>query len=132
VLEVRGDRAGAPFTLQPFLSRPLDADMLAKYAGAYHCRELRTTVLVDVVEGRLRLRNENRHYCSMDLLYDPTIEDSFVAYDAHCGSSQITFLREGGRVSAFHYRDYDGDRREDLPFRKIPADPDDERPMGGR
>jgi hypothetical protein len=55
----------------------------------------------------------------MDLAYDPTIEDSFVAYDPHPVVSQITFLREQGRVTAFVYRDYDGDRREDLAFVKV-------------
>lgn len=119
VLKVSGQRAGVPFALEPFLGRPLRADDLDEYVGAYTCHELRTTFLVDVVGPRLRLRNENRHFCSMDLLYDPTIADSFVAYDPHPVVSQITFLREGDRVRAFVYRDTDGDRREDLVFLKM-------------
>jgi hypothetical protein len=118
VKEVWGQQDGVPFTLKPFLARPLRAEALAEYVGAYHCPELRTTFLVDVLGNRIRLRNENRHFCSMDLVYDPTIRDSFVAYDPHPGVSQITFLREVGRVRAFVYRDYDGDRREDLEFLK--------------
>jgi CubicO group peptidase (beta-lactamase class C family) len=119
VQEVRGHQDGAPFTLRPFLERPLRAEALAEYIGVYHCRELRATFLVDVVGTKIRLRNQNRHFCSMDLAYDPTIRDSFVAYDPHPGVSQITFLRQEGRVRAFVYRDYDGDGREDLHFLKM-------------
>jgi hypothetical protein len=119
VLQVSGERNGRPFALQPFLKDPLGAGELDEYAGAYRCHELWTTVLVDIVEGKVRLRNENRHFCSMDLVYGPTIRDNFVAYDPHPVVSQITFLREGNRVRAFVYRDYDGDRREDLAFVKL-------------
>jgi hypothetical protein len=102
--------------LEPFLGHGLRADELTEYVGAYTCRELGTTFTVDVVQGGLRLRNRNRHFCSMDLVYQPTIQDSFVAYDPHPVVSQITFLRENGQIRAFVYRDYDGDKREDLPF----------------
>ena len=114
-----GHQGGVPLHLQPFLARPLCPEALAEYVGAYHCTELRTTFLVALVENGIRLRNENRHFCSMDLVYEPTIRDSFVAYDPHPFASQITFLREKGRVRAFVYRDYDGDRREDLEFSRV-------------
>jgi hypothetical protein len=119
VVEVLGWQTGVSFTLAPFLNRPLRADELDEYVGAYRCHELQTTVLVDVVGSRLRLRNKQRHFCSMDLVYDPTIRDSFVAYDPHPAVSLITFLRENGRVLAFVYRDPDGDRREDLLFLQL-------------
>jgi hypothetical protein len=119
VCRASGERTGIPFVLQPFLGHPLRTDQLDEYVGEYRCQELGTTFVVDVVDRRLRLRNANRHFCSMDLAYDPTFEDSFVAYDPHPVVSQITFLREQGRVAAFVYRDYDGDRREDLAFVEV-------------
>jgi hypothetical protein len=48
-----------------------------------------------------------------------TIQDNFIVYDRHPVVSQITFLREKNCVSAFVYRDDDGDRREDLAFVKV-------------
>jgi hypothetical protein len=55
----------------------------------------------------------------MDLQYAPTIKDSFLAYDPHPISSQVTFLRERGEIKAFVYRDYDGDGREKIRFAKL-------------
>ncbi|MCJ7624941.1 MAG: beta-lactamase family protein, partial [Anaerolineaceae bacterium] len=118
VSEVRSMQNGKVFFLHPFLDRALTQDELETYAGAYTCDELGTTFLVDFEAGNLRFRNKNRHFCSMDLLYMPTIMDSFISYDPRPVSSQVTFLREEGRVTAFVYRDYDGDRREELIFRK--------------
>jgi hypothetical protein len=119
VVEGVGREAGLAFTLEPCVERPLRAEELEAYAGAYHCQELRTTFVVDAVGSGVRLRNQQRHFCSMDLVYEPTIRDGFVAYDPHPGISLITFLRENGRVVAFTYRDPDGDRREDLRFLKL-------------
>jgi len=109
-------QGGASFTMEPFLTIPLTSDDLREYAGEYWSEELQTTFIVGPAPGGLSLRNRNRHFCSMDLIYKPTIRDSFIAYDPHPVSSRISFLRENGTVSAFVYRDYDGDNREDLRF----------------
>jgi CubicO group peptidase (beta-lactamase class C family) len=109
-------RGTETFQFIPFLKRTPSDEALAQYAGEYHCAELATTFLIDVVEGQLRLRNKDRHFCSMDLLYKPTIRDYFRAYDPHPAISCIQFLRKGGQIYAFIYRDYDGDGREDFEF----------------
>jgi CubicO group peptidase (beta-lactamase class C family) len=118
VSKVRGMQDGGEFSLLPFLDRDLTLDELEEYVGMYTCDELDTTFLVDFEAGKLRLKNKNRHFCSMDLLYAPSIKDSFISYDPRPVSSQVTFLREMGRIIAFVYRDYDGDRREELRFLK--------------
>ena len=115
---VRAHQGGESFTMEPFLTVPLITDDLREYAGEYRSEELQTTFVVDPVPGGLRLENRNRHFCSMDLIYRPAIRDSFIAYDPHPVSSQISFLRENGTVTAFVYRDYDGDNREDLRFHR--------------
>ena len=106
------------FTFLPFLQNLPCTEELAEYIGEYWSRELGITFIVDIDGQRLIVRNKAKHFCSMDLFYTPTIKDSFIAYDPHPKSSQITFLRKEGAIDAFIYRDYDGDGREDLRFVK--------------
>jgi CubicO group peptidase (beta-lactamase class C family) len=120
VSELRGTRGQEQFAFKAFLRGPLSPGELQAYVGEYACPELNTTLVVEVRGGGLCLRNVNRHYCSMDLFYEPTIEDHFRSYDPNPISSSIAFLRQGGKVAALVYRDYDGDRREDLIFQRMP------------
>lgn len=110
-----------PEQAPPSVTNPgfsLSADELLEYAGDYRSQELKTTFHVAVDQPGLILRNTNKHCCSMDLAYTPTLKDHFVAYDPHPVSSQITFLRKGDRIEAFIYRDFDGDGREAIRFEK--------------
>ena len=118
VSAIRGVIGEQFFTFLPFLHPPPSTGDLIEYAGIYRSDELETTFIVDVDQQRLIVRNKNRHFCSMDLSYIPTIKDSFIAYDPNPTSSQITFLRQAGRIEAFVYRDYDGDGREVLKFER--------------
>ena len=111
------------FTFEPFLQNQLCADDLMEYVGKYRSDELETIFSVVVDKQRLVVRNNNKHFCSMDLFYAPTIKDSFIAYDPHPISSQITFLRRCGQIEAFVYRDYDGDGREAIRFEKMDRQP---------
>ncbi len=113
------------FTYVPFLPNPLGTDELSEYIGNYRSDELETTFNVAIDEQGLIVRNIDKHFCSMDLLYAPTIRDGFIAYDPHPISSQITFHRQRGRIEAFVYRDYDGDGREAIIFEKMhrPSNP---------
>ena len=67
----------------------------------------------------MRLRNRDAQRPSMDLDYTPTIRDFFASHDPHPGISQIQFLRDGGSIVAFIYRDYDGDGREAFRFERV-------------
>jgi CubicO group peptidase (beta-lactamase class C family) len=109
----------------PFLRAPIRTDKLQEYTGFYRSEELETTFRVIVDQQKLIVKNQNKHFCSMDLRYSPTIKDNFLAYDPHPISSQITFLRDGDQITAFVFRDYDGDGREALKFEKtdFPANP---------
>ncbi len=76
--------------------------------------------------GELLIHNENSHYCSLDLIYSPTISDYFVSYDPHPIAMFITFVREKSKdvsishkITGFIYRDYDGDKREGFVFKKL-------------
>jgi CubicO group peptidase (beta-lactamase class C family) len=114
-----GVRGGHPFRLEPFLQNPLNLQDIWEFAGEYRSEELDTTFKVSIQGNRLCFRNKCRHFCSMDLLYAPTIRDSFIAYDPHPISSQVSFLRADGQIDAFVYRDYDGDGREAIRFEKV-------------
>jgi CubicO group peptidase (beta-lactamase class C family) len=109
---IKGFAKGKPFEFIPYLQTPLEIDDLMEYVGEYRSDELDTAFTISVIYQNLTLRNKNRHLCSMDLLYDPTIKDNFIAFDPHPISSQISFLRKKGRIIAFVYRDYDGDGRD--------------------
>ncbi|MBN1922800.1 MAG: beta-lactamase family protein [Anaerolineae bacterium] len=119
VREIKGATGEQSFTFVPFLQNPPCADELAEYLGEYRSPELGITFIVDLDGQRLIVRNKAKHFCSMDLAYTPTIKDSFIAYDPHPKSSQITFLRKEGAIEAFVFRDYDGDGREDIRFVKL-------------
>lgn len=92
---------------------------LLEYTGQYRSDELDITFIVEIDKERIIVRNDHKHFCSMDLYYTPTIKDNFIAYDPHPKSSQITFLRKDGRIESFVYRDYDGDGREAIKFDKV-------------
>lgn len=102
----------------PFLRAPIRTNELQEYTGFYRSEELETTFMVVVDQQKLIVKNQNKHFCSMDLRYSPTIKDNFLAHDPHPTSSQITFLRDGDQIAAFVFRDYDGDGREALRFEK--------------
>jgi CubicO group peptidase (beta-lactamase class C family) len=119
VREIEGIAGEQSFTFVPFLQKPPCSDELVEYMGEYGSRELGITFIVEPAGQRLIVRNKAKHFCSMDLLYTPTIKDSFIAYDPHPKSSQITFLRKEGSIEAFVFRDYDGDGREDMRFVKM-------------
>ena len=119
VREIEGVAGEQSFTFVPFLQNPPCTDELAEYIGEYWSRELGITFIVDLDGQRLVVRNKAKHFCSMDLLYTPTIKDNFIAYDPHTKSSQITFLRKEESIEAFVFRDYDGDGREDMRFVKM-------------
>ena len=118
IRSIKGNAKGQPFEFIPFLQKPLESDDLKEYVGEYHSDELETTFRVVIDMESLIVKNINRHFCSMDLMYTPTIKDNFIAHDPHPVSSQITFLREVGEIVAFVYRDYDGDGREAFRFLK--------------
>jgi CubicO group peptidase (beta-lactamase class C family) len=119
VREIKGVAGENTFTFIPFLQNPLRSDELVEYVGEYRSDELGITFDVEFAQQKLILKNHDRHFCSMDLMYSPTIRDSFIAYDPNPTSSQITFLREAGQITAFVYRDYDGDGREAIEFKKM-------------
>ena len=119
VREIKGILDDQPFRFVPFLSNPLCPDDLMEYIGQYRSDELDITFNVEIDKERIIVRNDNKHFCSMDLYYTPTIKDNFIAYDPHPKSSQITFLRKDGRIESFVYRDYDGDGREAIKFDKV-------------
>lgn len=119
VREIEGVAGEQSFTFVPFLQNPPCTAELAEYIGEYWSRELGITFIVNLDGQRLIVRNKAKHFCSMDLLYTHTIRDSFIAYDPHPKSSQITFLRKEGSIEAFVFRDYDGDGREDMRFVKM-------------
>ena len=112
--------AGSYQNPETALEKPLCADALVEYLGTYRSDELGATFIVDDGGQGLVVRNSDKHFCSMDLFYEPTTQDNFIAYDPNPTSSQITFLRENGRIEAFVFRDYDGDGREDIRFEKCP------------
>lgn len=119
VREINGVLNDRPFRFVPFLSDPHRTADLMEYIGQYRSDELDITFNVEIDNERIIVRNENKHFCSMDLNYAPTIKDNFIAYDPHPTSSQITFLRKDGRIASFVYRDYDGDGREAIRFDKV-------------
>jgi|GEM_PF-402058 len=119
VRKIEGVADEQSFTFLPFLQDPPGADELAEYIGEYWSRELGITFVVSIDGQRLIVKNKAKHFCSMDLLYTPTIKDSFIAYDPHPTSSSITFLRKEESIEAFVFRDYDGDGREDIRFVKL-------------
>ena len=115
---LEGAQDGIPFTFFPFHRKPLKPKKLARYAGGYTCQDLKTTFRVSVQSDSLVLKNHNRHFCSMDLAYTPALKDFFVSFDPHPVISVIQFLRKKGKLTAFVYRDFEGDRREDFVFKK--------------
>ncbi len=119
VVEIEGVAGGQSFRFVRFLQEPPGSDELAEYVGEYDSPELGVTFLVESDGQRLMMRNQARHFCAMDLMYAPTIQDSFMAHDPNPVTSQITFLRKEGAIEAFVFRDYDGDGREDFRFVKV-------------
>ena len=99
----------------------LGLDDFREYEGTYVCDALDSTFVVEAIATGLRLTNQDSQRPSMDLDYSPTIRDFFWAHDPHPGISQLQYLWEADRISAFIYRDYDGDRREDFRFVRMPA-----------
>lgn len=93
----------------------------SEYTGTYRCAELETAFRVAATHTGVRLTNRDPHRPSMDLDYEPTIPDFFWARDPYPELSQLQFLRAEGRVTAFIYRDVDGDRREDFRFLREPG-----------
>ncbi|UYP45617.1 D-aminopeptidase [Candidatus Lokiarchaeum ossiferum] len=109
-----------------FVNESLLPEKLTEYLGEYHCEILNTSFQVRNYEGKLLLKNKNPHFCSLDLLYTPTIPDSFESYDPHPYAMFITFQREKSieksdrrKIISFTYRDYDGDKREEFEFKKL-------------
>lgn len=92
------------------------------YEGTYTCEALNAVFVVSAAERGVRLTNVEPRRPSMNLFYSPTIRDFFWSQDPHPELSQIQFLRGEGHVSAFIYRDYDGDRRESFQFVKQDAE----------
>lgn len=125
VAEIRGTAAAGPFTFLPFLPAPLRVGELEEFCGEYRSPELGSSFIVAADGQSLIVRNKARHFCSMDLRYSPTIRDSFIAFDPHPQTSQLTFLRKGGAIASFVFRDCDGDGREDLEFAKVARPPGD-------
>ena len=119
IRSIKGISKGQPFEFIPFQHTPLESDELKEYVGEYLSNELETTFRVAIGKGSLIFENTDRHLCSMDLMYTSTIKDNFIAHDPHPTSSQITFLRKGGRIFAFVYRDFDGDGREAIRFERV-------------
>ncbi|MFC2094919.1 serine hydrolase domain-containing protein [Candidatus Bipolaricaulota bacterium] len=99
----------------------LGSDDFREYEGTYVCDALDSTFVVEAIVSGLRLTNQDSQRPSMDLDYSPMIRDFFWAHDPHPGLSQLQFLCKEGGISAFIYRDYDGDRREDFRFVRMPA-----------
>ena len=110
-------RDGRSRSFEPFVGSASELQ-LDEYAGDYACEMLQAGFTVSPVETGVRLTNIDPKRPSMDLDYSPTIRDFFWSHDPHPGISQLEFLRESGRVVAFRYRDYDGDRREVFVFKR--------------
>ena len=96
-------------------------DSFGDYEGSYACPELETVFRVRATPSGVRLVNQETRHPSMDLDYTLTIPDFFWSRDPYPGISQIQFLREGNIVTAFIYRDYDGDGREAFRFSRVDA-----------
>lgn len=99
----------------PF-SRDLGLDDFRQYEGTYVCDELGSSFVVEAIATGIRLTNQDKRRLSMDLDYEPTIRDFFWSHDPHPELSQLQFLWEDDCITAFIYRDYDGDHREDFRF----------------
>ncbi|MBI9044990.1 MAG: beta-lactamase family protein [Anaerolineaceae bacterium] len=119
VTELKAIIEGKTSTFIPFLKDSYSIHELEDYEGEYFSDELQTTFMVIPDSQGIQLKNKNRHFCSMDLLYTPTIKDYFMAFDPHPYCSQISFLRVEEEIFALVYRDYDGDGRENILFHKL-------------
>lgn len=82
--------------------------------------------LLSHMTGKIVVKNKNPHFCSLDLIYTPTIPDYFESYDPHPFAMFIAFRRiksveetKAGKIVSFVYRDYDGDKREEFEFKKL-------------
>ena len=104
----------------PFFEN-LEFDDFREYEGTYVSEALDTSFDVEATATGIRLTNQDRQRPSMDLDYLPTIGDFFWSHDPHPGLSQLQFLFEDNLITAFVYRDYDGDRREDVRFVRVAA-----------
>ncbi|EFH84271.1 beta-lactamase [Ktedonobacter racemifer DSM 44963] len=117
-LEVsRGERT---WTFLPFRSSPLSEPEAQAYAGVYHCEELATTYDVSIEDGRVCLRNRNRHRCGLDLAFEPTVGDLCYKYDSWVDDVVIEFQRDPeSTIYAFVFRSHRGDACERLRFERI-------------
>jgi len=109
------------YLFNPFLGE-LNTKELEEYQGEYYCHQLDTTFIVSMDEkkqNKLYIKNKDRHRNGIDFHYSPSIKDHFINFNDYTGNLMITFKRDKSKIiSAFVYRDYDGDRREDLVFKK--------------
>ena len=115
-ITVRRDEQTHQFV--PFIDA-LRTPPLQAYTGNYVRKPLQTTFCVAATNAGIQLTNTDPARPSMDLTYTPTIQDFFWSHDPYPGISQIEFLRDGGRIATFRYRDYDGDGREAFVFRRV-------------
>ncbi|ERJ11673.1 serine hydrolase domain-containing protein [Haloplasma contractile] len=108
------------FRFDPFIPQLTNQELL-EYVSEYYCSQLDTTFICDINNGKLHIKNKNRHRNGIDFLYDSSIKDNFITFNSYCGSMMITFLRDvNKKIQSFVYRDYDGDQREKFIFNRNP------------
>lgn len=103
----------------PFPSEEVATQPLQAYEGTYCCEELRTTFDTRLENGKLCLRNHNRHRCGLDLAFEPTTKDLFYTLDPSVDCVVLEFLRGADQsIQAFVFRSPNKDGREQLKFMK--------------
>ncbi len=121
VEKLKVDLAGTKES-QDFLPFVLgDREYLQEFVGEYYCEDLETAYVITVEEGRLQLKNKDRHRSAQDFFYKPGCPDHFYTFNPPliCCYYSISFLRDTKKaVNSMIFRDYDGDKREVFQFKK--------------
>lgn len=109
-----------------FLPSLENAPELEEYKGEYYSNGLKTTYRVYIDNKKLCMQNENRHRCALDLCYECTTKDYFIAYPPVLIFSLLNFLNftlfydnKLSAIRAFVFMDVDGDNRDKAEFAEV-------------
>ena len=116
IVRIRVEYPDKECVFLPFLE---NAPELEEYKGEYYSDELKMTYRVYTDNKKLCMQNENKHRCALDLCYECTIKDYFIAYDPCVDFLIIKFLRDGSAIRAFVFMDVDGDNRDKVEFAEV-------------
>ena len=90
-----------------------------EYIGKYRCGKLNTAYQVQAAQEGIILTNLNLRDTALDMVYKPSVKDSFFC-QAPIPWYSISFKRDqGGSICGFVFRDDEGSQWENLAFERI-------------